>query len=171
MGKINHLSLKWQWWMLNFDFAIFWLKYKCDCLVLYEVIHLGKQFWRLQFGRGQACQFRSWLVAWSSPGPYLNWSWHIINWTIGNKAQRKTKQFSKDEVNMKMSSTRWQSFCIAAPLAGGVYLPVGVVTLYNSSLTHWGRVPYWGRAPYWGRTWHQTRPSLVQMMACRLIGT
>ena len=33
-----------------------------------------------------------------------------------------------------MSSTKWQSFCIAATLTGGVYLPVGVITLHNSSL-------------------------------------
>ena len=32
-----------------------------------------------------------------------------------------------------MSSTKWQSFCIAATLTGGVYLPVGVITLHNSS--------------------------------------
>ena len=38
-----------------------------------------------------------------------------------------------------MSSTRWQSFCIAATLTGGVYLPVGVITLHNSSLAQLGR--------------------------------
>ena len=32
-----------------------------------------------------------------------------------------------------MSSTKWQSFCIAATLTGGVYLPVGVIILHNSS--------------------------------------
>ena len=46
------------------------------------------------------------------------------------------KQFTKDEVNLKMSFTKWQSLCIAATLTGGVYLPVGVVTLHNSSLAH-----------------------------------
>ena len=66
----------------------------------------------------------------------------LLIWTIGNKAQRKTKEFSRDEANLKMSSTQWQSFCITATLTGGVYLPVGVVTLHNSSLAHWGRVPY-----------------------------
>ena len=31
----------------------------------------------------------------------------------------------------------WPSFCIAATLTGGVYLPMGVVTLHNSSLPNW----------------------------------
>ena len=39
-----------------------------------------------------------------------------------------------------MSSTKWQSFCIAATLTGGVYLPVGVITLHNSSLAITSRV-------------------------------
>ena len=38
-----------------------------------------------------------------------------------------------------MSSTKWQSFCIAATLTGGVYLPVGVITLHNSSLAQFIR--------------------------------
>ena len=38
-----------------------------------------------------------------------------------------------------MSSTKWQSFCIAATLTGGVYLPVGVITLHNSSLAQLSR--------------------------------
>ena len=38
-----------------------------------------------------------------------------------------------------MSSTKWQSFCITATLTGGVYLPVGVITLHNSSLAQLGR--------------------------------
>ena len=38
-----------------------------------------------------------------------------------------------------MSSIKWQSFCIAATLTDGVYLPVGVVTLHNSSLAQLGR--------------------------------
>ena len=33
-----------------------------------------------------------------------------------------------------MSSTKWQSFCIAATLTGGVYLPVGVVHYITA---HW----------------------------------
>ena len=68
--------------------------------------------------------------------------------------------------------TIWYECCFrwAVPLTGGVYLPVGVVTLHNSSLPHWGRVPYCDRVPYRGRAWHQTRQSLFQMMACRLIG-
>ena len=37
-----------------------------------------------------------------------------------------------------MSSTKWQSFCIAATFTGGVYLPVGVITLHNSSLVERG---------------------------------
>ena len=53
---------------------------------------------------------------------------------LETKPKRKTKEFSKDEANFKMPSTKWQSFCIAATLTGGVYLPVGVITLHNSSL-------------------------------------
>ena len=31
--------------------------------------------------------FRQWLVAYSTPNHYLNQSWHIVNWTLGNKLQ------------------------------------------------------------------------------------
>ena len=57
---------------------------------------------------------------------------------LETKHKEKQKNFQKDEANFKMSSTMWQSFCIAATLTGGVYLPVGVVTLHNSSLAQLG---------------------------------
>ena len=31
--------------------------------------------------------FRQWLVAWTAPSHYLNQSWNIVNWTLGNKLQ------------------------------------------------------------------------------------
>ena len=117
-------------------------------------------------------EFRSWLVSWSksSPGPYLNSSWHIINWTTGNKPKEKQKNFQKMKQNYKMSSTKWQSFCIAATLTGGVYLPVHVVTLHNSSLAQLGRAWPPNLGPISLTTFPSgPNPPLVQLMACRLI--
>ena len=40
---------------------------------------------------------------------------------LETKPKEKKKHFSKDEVNLKMSPTKWQSFCIVATLTDGVY--------------------------------------------------
>ena len=46
--------------------------------------------------------FRLWLVAYSAPSHYLNQSWVIVNWTIGNKLQwnfyQNTKLFLHENV-------------------------------------------------------------------------
>ena len=40
--------------------------------------------------------FRSWLVAWSAPSPYLNQWWNIVNWTLKNKRQQNSHIFIKE---------------------------------------------------------------------------
>ena len=71
----------------------------------------------------------------------------LINPDISLTGPLETKPKEKQK-NFKMSSTKWQSFCIAAALTGGVYLPVGVVTLHNSSLAQLGRAWPLNRGPF-----------------------
>ena len=56
-----------------------------------------------------------WLVAWSLPSHYLNQFWNIVNWTLRNKLQWiffEMLAFSFNKMLLKMSSVKWQPFCL-----------------------------------------------------------
>ena len=44
-------------------------------------------------------------------GHYLNQCWCIINWTIGNKFRQNFNWYTK-KIHSKMSSVKWQQFCL-----------------------------------------------------------
>ena len=52
--------------------------------------------------------------SWSTPSLYLNLSWIIVNWTLGNKFKWNLKRilsFSFKKMCLKMLSTKCQPFC------------------------------------------------------------
>ena len=55
---------------------------------------------------------RYWLVAWSAPSHYLNQSWNIVNWNLGNKLQWNLKRNSNIFIQENAFENIWKMAAI-----------------------------------------------------------